>query len=118
MDDGSAQVRAAAAESLWAYESDRAVSRLVDALSFEKDDTVLESAFRSVKYSNDPRMLAPALKALRSGSSRVRWAAIDALESLKSPDSVEPLKRVENDSCESEGIREKARQALQLMGAE
>ena len=118
MDDKSSQVRAAAAESLGNFDSRKGIDRLVDALSFERDDAVLVSALRSLKYSGDPRVIDPAIKALKSGSSRVRWTAIDVLEALRSPDSVEPLKTVEHDSYESEGVREKAKEALQLMGAE
>ena len=118
MDDKSSQVRAAAAESLGSFDSHKAVDRLVDAVSFERDDAVLVGALRSLKYSGDPRVVDPAVKALKSGSSKVRWTAIDVLEVFRSPDSIEPLKAVEHDSYESEGVRDKAKEALQLMGAE
>ncbi|HLB25902.1 MAG TPA: HEAT repeat domain-containing protein [Nitrospirota bacterium] len=116
--DKSSAVRAAAAESLGMAENFQAVDRLIDALYFEKDEMVLVSALKSLKYSDDPRAAVPALNALKSGSPRVRWQAIEVLVTLRPPEAAGQLRRVAEDKSESAGIREKAMEALQLLGAE
>lgn len=118
LDDKNAPVRAAAAGSLGSLETPRAVDRLLDVVYFEKDDSVLVNAMKALKYSKDPRIVEPVIQALRSGSQRVRWQAIDVLEILRAPESVPALKSVAADKYESEGIKSRAKEVLQLMGAD
>jgi len=118
MDDKNASVRAAAAESLGMFVRPQAVDRLLDVLSFERDETVIVSALKSLKYTQDSRLAKPVIQTLKSGSSKVRWHAIDVLEYLKLEESVEPLKKISEDRYESDGLKAKAHEALQHMGAE
>jgi len=118
MEDKSASVRAAAAESLGMFDKPQAVDRLLDVLFFEKDDSVIVSALKSLKYTQDRRLIKPVIQSLKSGSSKVRWQAIDVLESLMPEEGVEPLKRITEDRYEADGLKAKAHEALQLMGAE
>jgi HEAT repeat protein len=116
--DKSAAVRAAAAESLGKLDKPQAVDRLLELLYFEKDEAVLICALRALKFCDDPRLEQPLVTALGSGSSKVRWQAIDVIEVFKPRSAVEPLRKMFEDEYESEGIRNKAREALDLMGAE
>jgi HEAT repeat protein len=118
MEDKHASVRAAAAESLGMFDKPQAVDRLLDVLFFERDDTVIVSALKSLKYTQDRRLAGPVVQALKSGSAKVRWQAIDLLESLQPEEAVEPLKKIAQDRYEPDGLRAKAHEALQLMGAE
>ncbi|MHB8173880.1 MAG: HEAT repeat domain-containing protein [Nitrospirota bacterium] len=114
--DKNASVRAAAAEAVGAFESDRAVKPLINVLYFEKDDNVIVNAMKALKYSSDPRIADPLVAELDSGSERVRWQAIDLIERLRPPDAVDKLRRISEDNYESEGVRTKAKEALELLG--
>ncbi|HEY3346655.1 MAG TPA: HEAT repeat domain-containing protein [Nitrospirota bacterium] len=114
--DKNASVRASAAEALGVLDKPRSVEKLLDVLYFEKDDYVVLNALKSLKYAVDPRLAGAAIGALRSSSQRVRWQAIDVLETLRTQDAVEPLKSLSEDKYESDGIKNKAREALQLLG--
>jgi len=116
--DKNESVRASAAESLGQMENPQAVNALLNTLYFEKDDTVILSAFKALKYSSDPRLTEPAVAALRSANPRVRWQAIDALEGVRPMSAAGQLKSIADDPGESDGIRHKAKEALQLMGAD
>ena len=118
LEDKNPSVRAAAAESLGMFDKPQAVDRLLDILFFEKDDSVVVSALKSLKYTQDPRLTKPVIQSLKSGSARVRWQAIDVLESLKPEEGVEPLRKIAEDRYEPDGLKAKAHEALQLMGAE
>lgn len=118
MEDKHASVRAAATESLGMSVRPQAVDRLLDVLSFERDETVIVSALKTLKFTQDRRLANPVIQALKSGSFRVRWHAIDVLESLKPEECVEPLKKIAEDRYESDGLKAKAHEALQHMGAE
>lgn len=118
MEDKHASVRAAAAESLGMFDNPQAVDRLLDVLYFERDDTVVVGALKSLKYTRDRRIAVPVIQALKSGSAKVRWQAIDVLESLMPEEAVEPLRKMAQDRYEADGLRAKAHEALQLMGAE
>jgi len=118
LEDKNASVRAAAAESIGMFDKPQAVDRLLDILFFEKDDSVIVSALKSLKYTQDPRLIRPAIQLLKSGSPKVRWQAVDVLEFLKPEEGVEPLRRMAEDRYEPDGLKAKAHEALQLMGAE
>jgi len=116
MEDKSSSVRAAAADALGSYDRPEVIERLIDAIWFEKEEQVIVNALRSVKYYTDPRLTGPVIQALRSGSQKVRWQAIDVLETQKPRDCLEPLKQMADDKYESDGVRVKAREALDMMG--
>ena len=117
-DDKSATVRAAAAESLGSYDKPEITDALVDSLTFEKDDSVLLNTLKSLKFASDSRVVRPAMTALRSASARVRWQAIDVLEMLKPAEAITEIKAIMDDESESEGVRSKAKEALDVIGTE
>ena len=117
--DGSSAVRAAATESLGTMtDKPKAVDRLVDVLDFERDDTVLVNAMKALKFTQDPRVLEPVIKALRSGNAKLRWQALDTLEGQRASSSIPHIKRIAEDPRETDGIRAKANEALELIGTE
>lgn len=116
--DGNMSVRASSAEALGFIEMPAAVPPLMDIVRFEKDEFLVMSALKALKYYHDPRIPDAARAALESGSARVRWQAIDVLEELRDTGSVEMLTKIAGDDFESEGVRFKAKEALQMMGAD
>jgi len=115
--DASVSVRAAAAESLGLLEMPaRTVKPLLDVVYFEKDEMVVAGALKALKYSGDPRAGDAAVSVLRSPSAAVRWQAIDVIEEIRPKDAVGPLNEIAGDSYESEGVRHKAKLALQALG--
>lgn len=114
--DKNSSVRAAAAESLGMRGDKQAVDKLISALYFEKDETALVAAMKALKFTGDARMGEPLVEALRSGSPKVRWQAIDTIESVRPDSAVRMLQDIAADKYESDGVRAKAEEALQLMG--
>jgi len=114
--DSSPAVRAAAAESLGEFDAKGAVDRLLEVLTFEKDDSVLVNALRALKSCDDTRLPPLVVDALGSASSKVRWEAIDMVEAGRIKSAVGVLKDIAHDKYESDGIRAKAKEALEMMG--
>ena len=81
----------------------KAADRLVDVLYFERDDLVMVNAMKALKFSQDPRVVEPLVKALRSGNARIRWQAIDSLEGVKAPASIEGIREIADDPRERSG---------------
>ncbi len=115
--DKSQAVRAAAAESLGSFDNPKVIDKLIDLAYFETDEQVLIGALKALKSSNDKRLADPVTKLLKSGSPRVRWEAIDVIETKMTPSAADALKGIADDRYESEGVRDKARGALNLRGA-
>ncbi len=111
-------MRAAAAEAAGLFESDKAVEPLINVLNFEKDDSVILNAIKALKYSTDPRIGEPLIAQLKSASERVRWQAIDLIENLRLKDAARQLREISGDVYESDGVRTKANEALELLGDE
>ncbi len=116
--DRNMSVRASAPEALGTIEMPIAVPVLIDIVYFEKDEFLVMSALKALKYYDDPRISEAARTALESGSAKVRWQAIDDLEELRDKGSADILTKIAEDDYEPEGIRSKAKEALQLMGAD
>jgi len=116
--DKVSSVRTAAARSLGELEMDEAVATLIDAVEFDKDENVVAAALESLKYFQDDRIPDTAVDALRNASPKVRWDAIDVLEFQGASQYEDTLRQVMDDDYESEGIRNKAMEALQSMGLE
>lgn len=114
--DANISVRTAAAESLGMLEMPKTVKPLLDVVYFEKDDMLVAGALKALKYSGDPKAGDAAVYALGSTSAAVRWQAIDVIEEARPKEAAEPLEALSEDKYESEGIRHKARLALQMMG--
>jgi len=115
--DRSVSVRSAAAQALGELDMAGAVGPLVDVLYFEKDEMLIMSALKALRYYNDPRMHDALIDMLGSNSPKLRWQTIDVIEEVRDTGAIDALTRIADDDYESSGVRAKAEEALQSMGA-
>lgn len=87
--DSNANVRAAAAKTIGVLQYRKAIPQLIKALSDE--EWVCFSALEALTYLNDSNSMYAVVNLLNNPSETVRFAAIEALGKISSPEAIKHL---------------------------